>query len=231
MTEQTVAIHQPNLLPRLKVLQKIAQADAWVVLDDVQFVRREWQNRARLRYARHPDREFWLTLPVHRPRWAIDVISQVGVVDHERTFEAVRRGIAYTYRASPHWDEVQAILDQIPCTPDLSPPLRSRAQLPCSLRLGSSYPFSEHPTSECPDAGVAKLVGICNAIGATEYLSGSGGAVRYTDVATFAASGIGVRLQEWTPPATQPQLAWRDISGLDLLARHGSQTLASHLRD
>lgn len=42
------AIHQPNLLPRLSTLAKIASCDVWIVLDDVQFVRRDYQHRARL---------------------------------------------------------------------------------------------------------------------------------------------------------------------------------------
>ena len=33
------AIHQHNLFPRLSILAKLHAADAWVVLDDVQFTR------------------------------------------------------------------------------------------------------------------------------------------------------------------------------------------------
>lgn len=40
-----VAIHQPNLFPRLKILQKLALADIWIVLDNVQYCQREYQNR------------------------------------------------------------------------------------------------------------------------------------------------------------------------------------------
>ena len=42
------AIHQPNLLPRLTTLAKLFAADRWIVLDDVQFSRRDYQHRARL---------------------------------------------------------------------------------------------------------------------------------------------------------------------------------------
>ncbi|MFE6746426.1 WbqC family protein [Kitasatospora purpeofusca] len=42
------AIHRPNLLPRLSVMAKILAADVWVVLDDVQYARRDYQHRARL---------------------------------------------------------------------------------------------------------------------------------------------------------------------------------------
>lgn len=35
------AIHQPNLFPRLTTLAKLFAADYWIVLDDVQFTRRD----------------------------------------------------------------------------------------------------------------------------------------------------------------------------------------------
>ncbi|MFE7111305.1 WbqC family protein [Streptomyces sp. NPDC057575] len=38
------AIHQPNLLPRLSTVAKILAADVWIVLDDVQFARRDFQH-------------------------------------------------------------------------------------------------------------------------------------------------------------------------------------------
>ncbi|WP_436849202.1 WbqC family protein [Streptomyces atriruber] len=42
------AIHQPNLWPRLTTLAKLFAADHWIVLDDVQFARRDYQHRARI---------------------------------------------------------------------------------------------------------------------------------------------------------------------------------------
>lgn len=42
------AIHQPNLFPRLITLAKLFATDYWIVLDDVQFTRRDYQHRTRL---------------------------------------------------------------------------------------------------------------------------------------------------------------------------------------
>ncbi|MEV8399494.1 WbqC family protein [Streptomyces niveus] len=39
-------MHQPNLFPRLSMLAKLYAADCWIVLDDVQFTRRDYQHRA-----------------------------------------------------------------------------------------------------------------------------------------------------------------------------------------
>ncbi|MEU6878475.1 WbqC family protein [Streptomyces sp. NPDC046712] len=57
-----VAIHQPNLFPRLSTLAKIFAADCWIVLDDVQFARRDFQHRARLGSMSNPARHQWLSM-------------------------------------------------------------------------------------------------------------------------------------------------------------------------
>src|SRR5438093_11374148 len=56
-----VAIHQPQFLPWLGYLDKIDQADLFVVLDNVQFKKNEWQNRNRSPTAQGWQ---WLTVPV-----------------------------------------------------------------------------------------------------------------------------------------------------------------------
>src|SRR4051812_18014003 len=56
-----VTIHQPQFLPWLGYLDKIDQADLFIVLDTVQFKKNEWQNRNRIRTA---DGWQWLTVPV-----------------------------------------------------------------------------------------------------------------------------------------------------------------------
>ncbi|MEV6297119.1 WbqC family protein [Streptomyces sp. NPDC051896] len=50
-------IHQPNLFPRLSTLAKLYTADQWIVLDDVQFARRDYQHRARLAVLADPARQ------------------------------------------------------------------------------------------------------------------------------------------------------------------------------
>jgi hypothetical protein len=68
MAGMLCAIHQPNFLPRLSTLAKLYAADIWVILDDVQFTRRDYQHRCYLAPA--PDALLpgrWLTLPVHLP--------------------------------------------------------------------------------------------------------------------------------------------------------------------
>ena len=67
-----VAIHQPQYLPWLGYFDKIDQVDCFVLLDDVQFKKNEWQNRNRIKT---PQGWQWLTVPViHRFPQRIDEV-------------------------------------------------------------------------------------------------------------------------------------------------------------
>ena len=56
-----VAIHQPQYLPWLGYFDKIEQTDIFVILDNVQYKKNEWQNRNRIKTANGWQ---WLTVPV-----------------------------------------------------------------------------------------------------------------------------------------------------------------------
>jgi hypothetical protein len=56
-----VAIHQPHYIPWLGYLDRMVKADVFIVLDHVQFERRNYQNRTMIRLE---DEAKWLTVPV-----------------------------------------------------------------------------------------------------------------------------------------------------------------------
>jgi hypothetical protein len=57
-----LAFHQPNYLPNLSFFYKMASVDVFVITTNIQFVRREWQSRAKLKGA--GDADLLLTVPV-----------------------------------------------------------------------------------------------------------------------------------------------------------------------
>lgn len=82
MPERTIcAIHQPNFFPRLSTLAKLYAADVWVVLDDVQYNGRDYQNRCRLALLDNPAKWQWLSLPVHRPHGRASRIDEVYIAE------------------------------------------------------------------------------------------------------------------------------------------------------
>ncbi|MBN2600717.1 MAG: WbqC family protein [Candidatus Marinimicrobia bacterium] len=55
------AIHQPQTFPWLGYIAKIIQSDIFVILENVQFKKNEWQNRNRIKTVAGTQ---WLTVPV-----------------------------------------------------------------------------------------------------------------------------------------------------------------------
>ena len=56
-----VSIHQPQYVPWLPYFSKIARADTFVILDNVQFQKNGLHNRNELK---NSNGRFWLTVPV-----------------------------------------------------------------------------------------------------------------------------------------------------------------------
>jgi WbqC-like protein family len=71
-----VTAHQPNYLPGVSVLEKIAAADAVIWLDEVQFSHGGWSNRNRM-----PDGS-WLTVPVAHLENHCLPFNRVKIAEH-----------------------------------------------------------------------------------------------------------------------------------------------------
>lgn len=108
MAGMLCAIHQPNFLPRLSTLAKLYAADIWVILDDVQFTRRDYQHRCCLppvSNAQLPGR--WLTIPVHLPGGRATLIRDVQLAEPGPTAKRVSGILRHYYRRSPHQPNVR----------------------------------------------------------------------------------------------------------------------------
>jgi WbqC-like protein family len=214
-----VAVHQPNLLPRLKVLQKLALADVWVVLDDVQFAKFEYQNRARFcpTLAGQPSR--WCTVPVHLPARHATKISDVIPVDDD-PIDVIERGLIASFSDLTATVRISSALRDgynaeqpltslgIAGTLELLSPLSRRPKVILASELRRSA-----------DKKVEGIIQLCRAVGSRIYLSDSGG-TRYIDEDRMRSAGIDTLWQAWNPPAySLPVSDIRNGSAVNLLIR------------
>jgi len=217
-----VAVHQPQYLPWSGLFDKIDHADGFVVLDNVQFEKNEWQNRNRIKT---PQGWKWLTVPVHYafPQRVCEV--RVDETDWQRTHW---RTLTQSYRKAPHFDRYAPLLEPLYTTRwvwllDLA--LASMERLASALgvrwapRLASEMALTDEPNQ--------RLIDICRQVGADRYLAGSGSR-HYLDLAAFNAAGILVEVQQFVHPA-YPQLYGAfepGLSVIDLLFNCGPESLA-----
>lgn len=234
MGELICAIHQPNFFPRLSTLAKLYTADIWIILDDVQFARRDYQHRCQIAAAGDagpPQR--WLTIPVHLPAGRDTLIRDVQVAEAAATARRVPDILRQYYKHGPHGNVVLGLLARLRDTlascgrlADVTEPTTTEM-----MRL-VGWPGVIHRSS---DLGVRsserseRLADLASTVGAATYLCGTGGS-RYLDPMPFKARGL--RVVMFKPPRNPEGVAGRDVNrltGLSDLAEVGPLALAAQL--
>ncbi|MEI9897612.1 MAG: WbqC family protein [Chthoniobacter sp.] len=215
-----VGIHQPQYLPWIPYCDKADQCDVFVYLDNVQFQKNGVQNRNQILTAQGPR---WLTVPVRASLdWTIretPIADRVWPRKHIRTIEQEYRRAPF---AAGFDDTLRALLEQewpslaalnIAVTEWMFERLGLRCRRVCASELAIT------------GAKEDLVIAICQALGATEYLSGTG-AKSYQTTENFAAHGLTLRYQEYQNQP-YPQCGTGeftpDLSALDLLLNAGPQ--------
>jgi hypothetical protein len=225
----TIAIMQPTYLPWLGYFAMMDRVDHFVFLDHVQFARRSWQQRNRIKSARG---ELMLTVPVAKRGQRDAAINEV-LIDYGHDFPASHvSSISHAYARAPHfgtlWPDLRAILEA-----------RHETLLALDLaiirlfmkRLGIATPTSLSSALGLTEKREALLVAICRAHGATRYLSAPGSMDYLGDDGLFRANGIALDLHRYEHPA-YPQLHGAFLpymSALDALAMLGPGARAAML--
>lgn len=208
-----VAIHQPNYLPWLGYFAKIAEADIFVFLDDVQYSKNSYINRVKVL---HAGAGRWLTLPVSFSFGdAIDSVSPAQDDWAKRHLD----GLKGFYRKAPCfrdvWPDIEALYRDLP--PDSLAAINMALIERISDLLALTCQFERSSQMALGDtAGDDRLVRITDALapGGT-YLSGSGGD-KYQEEATFAAKGITLAYRAFDHPA-YTQAADQSVAGLSVI--------------
>ncbi|MFB7781447.1 WbqC family protein [Streptomyces vinaceus] len=223
------AIHQPNLFPRLTTLAKLVAADIWIVLDDVQFTRRDYQHRTRLAAIEDPHRLRWMSISTHLPQGRQTIIREARIVDpglaRRRTMAMLRQH----YGASPYWPEIAQALEPIEATFDSG---RTASVAEASTRvmldlLGWKGQIFRSTNLSARSGRSQRLADLTVSVGAGSYLCGTGG-MKYLDAAPFAAQAIPVI--PFLPQTTGIWVPGRQVSALWALAMLGPDALKEQLQ-
>ena len=218
-----VSVHQPQYLPWLGYFDKIDKADAFVLLDNVQFKKNEWQNRNKIKTVQG---WMWLTVPVlyKFPQ----LINEVGVNNTDRWQHKQRQALVSNYRKSPFWQMLEGFFEETFSRQwTIISELNIHVVKMLINLLGIETPV--HVASEMgtfPEDPDERLIALTKHLGGDTYLAGSGGK-DYMDLAKYEKNGIRVIFQEYHHP-TYGQLYGQFepyMSAIDLLYNHGEKSL------
>lgn len=220
---KTVAILQPSYLPWLGFFDQMARADVFVLYDDVQYTKNDWRNRNRIKT---PNGPMWLTVPMDRRsphghiRDALIAVDNRWRSDHLKAMEM-------NYARAPFWPEVSVLMEPLfwrqltlfDLCGDILDVLYTYLNLKAVVTRSSSIGYANL-------VGTERLVAICRALEATDYLTGDA-AQNYLEVDKFSKAGITVHWQNYQHPV-YPQL-WgpfvSHLSIMDLLFNCGPRSL------
>lgn len=224
----TVTIVQSSYIPWKGYFDLIARADIHVVYDVVQYTKRDWRNRNRIKT---PKGTRWLTVPVSQ-RSFTQPIDEIEIADrdilarHWRMLEQNYAGAAAYGEMAP---ALRPLFERL--TPELLTDLNTDLLRACCDLLGIDTPMRSSSDFDLTPDRTTRLVEICEQLHADTYLSGPA-ARDYLDVGMFADRGIAVEWMDYSnyPEYDQPHPPFdHKVSIVDLLLCTGERA-REHLK-
>ncbi len=225
-----VGIIQSNYVPWKGYFDFIAACDRFVLLDDVQFTRRDWRNRNRIK---GPSGPRWLTIPVVSSGRYEQRIDQTEVADtgwHARHLALLRQTYADAACFREIWPLVESLYRDVG-TLHLLSDINERMIRSLAAALGIDTPIDRSEAFKKAPGKNERLIDIARALGADEYLSGPA-ARSYLDLEQWRRAGIAVVYKSYDgyPEYPQPYPPFdHHVSVLDLMFATGSHA-PSYLR-
>lgn len=216
----TCVVLQPSYIPWRGYFHQIHEADTFVFYDDVQYDRRGWRNRNRVK---GPQGSQWLTIPVKAKGSITDhlPINEIRI-DHSQPW------------ARRHWETLSRFYKKTEFFPDYAPLLAPLYEEPgdslsdftieLAVRIARELLGIKHTRFErssqldIQGTQTGRLVSICRTMGATRYLSGPA-ARDYLEEEQFADAGIALEYMTYEYPEYEQRFPPFDpnVSVLDLL--------------
>lgn len=230
MAVKRVAIVQSSYIPWKGYFDLIRAADEFILLDDVQFTKRDWRSRNCIKTK---DGIAWLTIPVatkgrYEQRISETVVSDVSWA--RRHWQTLRAAYARAPYFDAHAPVFEALYADLP-SDRLSAINHAFIRAMCEA-LGIRTPIVWSSAYDAREGKNERILDLCVQSGATEYLSGPT-ARPYLDVPAFAAAGVEVRFADYSGYAEYPQPHppfEHAVSALDLIFCTGPRAL-EHMLD
>jgi hypothetical protein len=216
MTE-LVAIHQPNFFPWLGYFDKILRADAFVLLDNVQFPKTGgiWTNRVKVLINGEGR---WITAPVDRRYHGTRQINQMFFSNKENWRSKLLKTLVAAYHRTPYFEEAFAILNPLVCNPEENvAQYNFDSILSIAHQLGiPKERFYRASQIGVDESATEMLVSLTRSVGGTTYLCG-GGSMGYQDDSVFSTAGVSLIYQNFQHPIYQQRGSQKFVPGLSII--------------
>ncbi|OAF01337.1 hypothetical protein AYJ54_29505 [Bradyrhizobium centrolobii] len=218
-----ISIVQSCYIPWKGFFDLIGRCDEYVIYDRMQFAKRHWHNRNRIKTTSGIE---WLTIPVATKGRFDQAIDEVMI--EKPWAEKHWRALELAYRRAPFFDQLSPVVRTWYERADKETRLTAINELftrEIAGLLGLSTRIVRDTAYPADGVKTARLLAIAQAAGADRYLSGPS-ARAYFDEALFTAGGITTEWMSYHGYPEYPQLHGdfeHAVSVLDLLFNTGPE--------
>lgn len=220
-------ILQPGFIPWLGFFELMYKCDVFVFLDDVQFTKRDWRSRNKIKT---PDGAKWLTLPVKTKGRFTQLIKEVEISNDQNWAKQHLNTIKMNYSRAAYFDTFFPKFEEIyNCSWDLLYDIDVALikLLMKELGLNRRLLRSSEMGISVGESAKDRIIKTCQSVKATHFYNGIAGKAIY-DYKSFEEQNIVLEFQEYKHPEYKQQ--WGDflpyLSVIDLIFNHGQESLS-----
>jgi hypothetical protein len=215
-----ISIQQPEYLPWLGYLDKIRQVNLVVLLDNVQFKKRYFENRNKIRTATGWQ---WIGIPVITKGRYHQKICDVKIDNTQNWRDDCWKALFYNYKKALYWKRYEKFFKKI-YQRNWIKLVDFNVEV---MKFGLKKKILLASELNIKGEGDVLLLNTCRKIGATEYLSGGFGK-NYINENLFKKAGIALLYQDFKHPIYkqlyEPFIP--EMSSIDLLFNYGPESLS-----
>jgi nuclear transport factor 2 (NTF2) superfamily protein len=156
-----VAIHQPEHFPYMGFFEKMKQVDLFVILDDVQYKKNNWQNRNKFLNKNGVEEFFSVQVEKEATKKLIKDVDVVDGVWRKKVIKKIQQNFNIDVS---HIYSHNKLID-----------INMNSIIWVREKLNINTPIIHSSDLHINTKSTQRLVDICNEVGATEYISGEGG--------------------------------------------------------
>ena len=231
LPEPILAAHQPEFLPWLGYISKATMCDVYFILDTVQFRKKYFQNRNKIRNKNKGWQ--WLTIPVLTKGNYMMNLSEIKINNKTKWKRKHLNAIKISYGKTPYFDQIYSELEKIYYG------FEGEFLIEFVISM-IKYAFHKfdinipiYRTSEIKNLGIKLdgqksdlIINMCKICGAKSYIFGAEGR-NYIEKEKFSTNNIEHVFQRFDHPQylqTYNEFIPK-MSFLDLLFNHGSKSI------
>lgn len=225
MSTKKVAISQSNYIPWKGYFDNIAFVDEFVLYDDMQYTKRDWRNRNKIKT---PQGLKWLTIPVEVKGKFYQKINQTLISDPQWQMKHLNI-LKQNYSKAKCYKEVIEFVEDLYLTANqknLSEVNFHYLYKICNfLDIKTKLSFSSDYTLLDTYNKTERLVNLCKQLEARTYFTGEA-AKNYMDKSLFEREDIELKFYDYTGYLPYEQLYGdfeHGVSILDLIFNEGSK--------